>query len=140
LLATLVDNSRCKRMTEHASGSPGSSYLPSDMLNDLQAGIWTELSNDPVEIDLYRRNLQRAYVELLGNHANRTEAASDLPALARSILKDLMATVNKAAFRAKDLLTRAHLEEVAARIDRILDPRGGKQSPEPLARVGNRAD
>ena len=140
LLATLLEDSRCKRMSEHANGSPGVSYLPSDLLNDLHAGIWNELSSEPLDIDLFRRNLQRAYVEMLGNHANRTDAASDLPALARSMLKGLMATINKVTFHAKDLITRAHLEDIAARIDRILDPRGGKSSPDPLARVGSRAE
>ena len=33
------------------------------MLDDLRNGIWSELKGDPVEIDLYRRNLQRADLE-----------------------------------------------------------------------------
>jgi hypothetical protein len=136
LLGILLDDARCKRMTEHANGSSASAYTPADLLTDLQTSLWSELKPETVEIDLYRRNLQRAYIELLGNHANRTDASTDLPALARSALKDLMASLSKIILRGKDQVTRAHLEDLIARIDRILEPRGAKAVVEPAPRVG----
>ena len=79
----------------------------------------------------------QAYVELVGSHANQSDAATDLPALCRSLLKDLAASISKIAARAKDQVNRAHLEDVVARIERILDPRGGKSGtdapPPPVA-------
>ena len=122
-LSNLLDDARCKRMTQHGASSPGSAYLPSDLLADLHTGIWGELDAETVTVDLYRRNLQRTFVELVGNHANRTDTASDLPALARAELKRLLSAVSRALSKTKDDVTRAHLEDVASRIDRILEPR-----------------
>lgn len=123
LLYVLIDDARCKRMAELANSSPKDAYLPIDMLADLRAGLWSELAGDAVEINLYRRNLQRAHIELLGFHANRTDAASDLPALARGELKTLLAAVKQAALKTKDRLSLLHLQDMESRIDRLLDPR-----------------
>jgi hypothetical protein len=123
LLSVVIDDTRCKRMSELANNSPGQAYLPVDMLSDLRAGIWTELSQDAVEINLYRRNLQRAHVEILGTHVSRTDAASDLPALARGELKALMASVKSAESKTKDKVSLLHLQDMETRIDRILEPR-----------------
>jgi hypothetical protein len=110
-------------MAEVASRSPNPAYLPTDLLGDLRSGIWSELDAAAVEINLYRRNLQRAHVEILGTHANRTDAASDLPALARGELKTLLAAIKTAAGKTKDRVTLLHLQDMEARIDRLLDPR-----------------
>jgi hypothetical protein len=123
LLGVLIDDARCKRMAEVASRSPNPAYLPTDLLGDLRSGIWSELDAAAVEINLYRRNLQRAHVEILGTHANRTDAASDLPALARGELKTLLAAIKTAAGKTKDRVTLLHLQDMEARIDRLLDPR-----------------
>ena len=123
LVSVLIDDARCKRMAEVASRSPNSAYLPTDLLGDLRSGIWSELDAAAVEINLYRRNLQRAHVEILGTHANRTDAASDLPALARGELKTLLAAIRTAAGKTKDRVTLLHLQDMEARIDRLLDPR-----------------
>ncbi len=39
-------------------------YTPIDLFTDLRTGIWSELSTGKT-IDVYRRNLQRAYIERL---------------------------------------------------------------------------
>ena len=123
LLTVLIDDTRCKRMAELGNNSPGQAYLPVEMLNDLRTGIWSELSQEAVEINLYRRNLQRTHIEILGNHANRTDAASDLPALARGELKNLLSSVKSAEAKTKDKVSLLHLQDMQMRIDRILDPR-----------------
>jgi hypothetical protein len=123
LLNVMIDDSRCRRMAELANQSPKDAYSPADMLNDVRAGIWSELSADTVEINLYRRNLQRAHVELLGTHVNRTDAASDLPALARGELKALLASLKNAESKTKERVSLLHLQDMETRIDRILDPR-----------------
>ena len=123
LLSVLIDDTRCKRMAELANTSPKQTYLPLEMLSDVRAGIWGELAEDAVEINLYRRNLQRAHVELLGVQANRPDAASDLPALARGELKTLLAAIKAATSKAKERVSLLHLQDLEMRIDRILDPR-----------------
>jgi len=123
LLNILIEDERCKRMTEVAGRSPNQAYLPIDLLNDLRTGIWSELNGDPVEINLYRRNLQRAHVETLGSQVSRTDAATDLPALSRGELKTLLGAVKNAQPKTKDRVTLLHLQDLETRIDRILDPR-----------------
>jgi hypothetical protein len=130
LLSALLDDARSKRMAEHGNGTSGA-YLPVDLIADLRAGIWGELAGNPVDIDLYRRNLQRAHVELLGTIADRTDAGSDLPGLARSELKSLAATISKLA-QVNGTVTRAHLDDILARIERILDNRNGKGGESPV--------
>jgi len=124
LLASLLDDARCRRLSEQAARSPENAYLLSDLLLDLRTQIWSELSGVQIQIDLYRRNLQRAFVEQLTNHANRSDTASDLPALARAELKTLLSLLQSTLPKVADAVTRAHLEDIAARIDRTLEPRG----------------
>ncbi len=123
LLSVLIEDNRCRRMSEIVNGSAKNCYPPSEFLSDLRSGIWGELTAEFSEINLHRRNLQRAHIELLGWHAGRTDAASDLPALARGELKALLKSVKTAAAKAKDRATVLHLEDMEARIDRILEPR-----------------
>jgi len=124
LLATLLDDARCKRMAEHAQETgAGAAYTPGDLLSDLQQALWSELNGNPVVIDLYRRNLQRAFIELLGTQVNRTDASSDLPALARWTLKQLQTTIQGALPRVRSVEIAAHLNDIVARIDRIFEPR-----------------
>ncbi|MDA1260656.1 MAG: zinc-dependent metalloprotease, partial [Planctomycetota bacterium] len=75
LLGTLINEARTLRMTENASGVKDA-YTPLEMLGDLREGIWSELAKRPTSIDLYRRNLQRAHVELLTAQVGATEFPS----------------------------------------------------------------
>jgi len=124
ILASLLDENRCKRMAELANTLPDKAYSPAQLLVDLRVGVFSELNGNAVEISLYRRNLQRAFVEQLGSFASSTSATSDMPALARATLKTIQAEAKGAADRAKDGLVKAHLEDVQARIERILEPKG----------------
>lgn len=123
ILNSLVNDQRLKRMTELSSRGAATAYQPADMLNDLRGGIWSELASATVEIDIYRRNLQRAHVELLTNQVNRNDAASDLPTLARGELRSVQSAIRNAEAKARDRVTYLHLQDVATRIDRVLDPR-----------------
>ncbi|HVY69267.1 MAG TPA: zinc-dependent metalloprotease [Verrucomicrobiae bacterium] len=123
LLNRLVNDRRVKRMAELAIHAQGAPYLPADLLTDLRAGIWSELRAGVVEIDLYRRDLQRAHTELLINQLNRDEASSDLPALARGELKSILTAVRSAESKARDRSTYLHLQDLAYRIDHALDPK-----------------
>ena len=45
------------------------------MLTDLRAGIWSELAAPKVAADVYRRNLQRAYLDVFNAKLNATVGA-----------------------------------------------------------------
>ena len=127
LLLTLLDDTRCKRMAELAQRSPKNAYAPAQLLADLRGGIFSELAGGAVDINLYRRNLQRAFVEQLGAFAGGTGTSSDMPALTRAELKAIQTDAKKAAERA-DATTKAHLEDLLARIERIFEPKSGAEN------------
>lgn len=126
VLTSLIDEGRIKRMAEHAYRDGGEEvYTPAEMLADVRQRIWSELGDQPVKIDLYRRNLQRAHADHLISLIGGETATSDLPALARSELTSLhkqIDALNDDQFA--DSATAAHLHDVKARIHQALDPRG----------------
>lgn len=144
LLGALISSARVKRMSEHASRTtPDEHYAPLAMLRDLRMGIWSELDQDEVSIDLYRRNLQRAHVEILAGQLGDDFPDSDLPALARGELSALHGALHsllRFPGGTGDEETRLHLEDLNARIQAALDPRPSGQpeinaSPTPRAEV-----
>ena len=63
LLERLIDPGVFERMTE-AAGTSGF-YLPTDLLPDLNNGLFAELNDTAPRVDPYRRELQRNYVGVL---------------------------------------------------------------------------
>ena len=130
LLRQLVSDSRIRRMAEQTSRSPSDTYSPRAFLNDLREGIWSELKTDPVAIDLFRRNLQRAHLELMTSEVNRDASSSDLPGLARAELRSLLAQINGLDMAKVIETTRIYLDDVKARITQALEPKAVVQSPQ----------
>lgn len=133
LLGGLIQESRIDRMAEFAERGDVEAYPPAEMLADLRRGIWSELSAPEVRVDLYRRSLQRAHVEALARHVKNLDVDSDLPALCRAELEAILAEIHGAKARAADAETRAHLADLAERIDRELEPRSVRRLEKPVA-------
>src|SRR5260370_15327838 len=70
VLNNLLSSSRFARLVEQEAMDGSSSYNPADFLADVRKGIWKELDGPQVKIDAYRRNLQRAYLDLVNNKIN----------------------------------------------------------------------
>jgi len=93
-------------------------------MSDLRRGIWSELETGPIKIDVYRRNLQNSYIDLLSNKLNvRPAVTDDYRALIKQELRDLTAALAAAAPRAADRQTRAHLADARDQIAKALDPK-----------------
>ncbi|HEU0010630.1 MAG TPA: zinc-dependent metalloprotease [Verrucomicrobiae bacterium] len=129
LISSLLDDSRCKRMSEFANRDQENAYSPAALVTDLHAGIFSELNAPQPEISLYRRNLQRAFVELLGTFASSTSTSSDMPAIARMRLKVLETEAKEAAARSRNTTVQAHLADLVARIERIFEPKPKSNEP-----------
>lgn len=112
-------------------------YRVTDMFNDLNAGLWAELSGRRA-IDLYKRNLQKHYVSTLEGllvsppstpggspfGAPRIDpTTSDISSIARGQLIGLQQRVNAAISGTSDTLTKYHLQDLSARIANALDPK-----------------
>ncbi len=118
ILRRLLDTSRLRRMAEMAEGDP-EGYGPEALLAALQAGLFSELEAEAPRVGLYRRNLQRAFVEQLIGAARASAGDSDRRALARHGLGQLRARCAEA--RGADALTRAHLADLHATIEDALE-------------------
>jgi len=123
VLASLLSNSRFDRLVEQEAIDGTASYRPADFMSDVRKGIWSELEGGPVRIDVYRRNLQNSYIDLLSNKLNvRPSVTDDYRALIKAELRDLNAAIAAASARAVDRQTRAHLTNARDQIAKALDP------------------
>jgi hypothetical protein len=142
VLNSLLSVNRLNRMVEYEAlaGPRGGSYTVAAFLGDLRGGVWGELTQSNPRVDVYRRNLQRAYIQaaertinpppLPQNASPQAVAAaaaargSDARALLRGELVELQRAVQAATGRTTDSMTRLHLRDLNLEIQRILDPRG----------------
>lgn len=128
-LTSLVSEARIKRLCEQAQmASNGEAYPPADLLADVRKGVWSEIAEDAVKIDLFRRNLQRAHVDHLASFLRGEQAISDLPSLVRRELMALQQAITRVkAEQIADDVTSAHLADIMWQIDIALDPRGSSR-------------
>ncbi|MCU0351817.1 MAG: zinc-dependent metalloprotease, partial [Flavobacterium sp.] len=108
-------------------------YKPITFLNELRNGIWSELQTNQ-NITIYRRNLQRAYIErmkFLMNDELRNSASkefynvsqSEVRALVRGELKSLQNQIKLKKDSQTTLESKYHLNDCIERIEAILNPK-----------------
>jgi len=124
ILNSLFSNTRFDRLVEQEAIDGVAAYRPADFMSDVRRGIWSEIEMGPVRIDVYRRNLQNSYIDLLSNKLNmRPGVTDDYRALIKAELRDLNNAIAAAMPRATDRATRAHLADARDQIAKALDPR-----------------
>jgi hypothetical protein len=123
VLANLLGSARFNRLVEQEAVDGAPAYKPSDFLADVRKGIWKELDSAQVRIDPYRRNLQRAYLDLVNTKVNANGAGGEERPLYRAELKSLSASLAAAIAKTSDRETKAHLEDSRNQIAKILDPK-----------------
>ncbi|HVO36479.1 MAG TPA: zinc-dependent metalloprotease [Gemmatimonadales bacterium] len=154
LLTTLLQDSRLSRMAEQSAFATAAhpAYGIADLLGDLRKGLFTEASAARPVTDVYRRNIQRAFVDDMDRLVNTPLNASvptrlpnfpgftpppprpaDARALARLTLQELDTQLRTAQVRTTDPVTKAHWADLRFKIDRALNPRGGATEPRPMA-------
>ena len=121
-------------MVKHGSGMEANQYLAA-----IQSGVFRELKNGRPVVDVYRRELQRAYIEQLKGFSGETqrinnmsaaiafmfsEISIDLRPAAIQSLKDLKRDLNSAKPKVTDQPTRLHLAQLDREITQILKIRG----------------
>jgi len=135
VLNGLLTPTRLTRLQEQEAMLGDKAYTTSALLGDLRAGIFTELSSG-ARIDPYRRNLQRAYVDLLGARLNPSApmvgmfggGAPTLPTLSNddtrgAVRAELKTLMGLAVAKSGDRATKAHLEDLRDQIAKLLDPK-----------------
>jgi len=140
VMEALLESARLDRMTEQFTLDGAAAYTPLQMLMDLRAGVWAELAKPGTTVDLYRRNVQRLYLEHMDQRMNGTPAASaEVRALVKGELRALdrqLQTVVSAA--GLDESTRRHLVDARDEIAIILDPTVPRPAPAAAAAGGGR--
>jgi hypothetical protein len=137
ILNTLLQPARLQRMIEQEALDGPAAYRPVDFLLDLRRGVWVELDAASVNIDPYRRNLQRTYLDIISERLNgRTPVNDDQRAYYRGELRALNASIGPAIPKAANRPTRLHLEDSRDLIAKILDPKF--VTPAPAAPQGAR--
>lgn len=132
----ILEWGRLGRVIENEALNGNEAYKITELFDDLRKGIWTELAGGRT-IDVHRRALQRAHIErleLLLTGENNVPAAfrvfvgpqinaaqSDIRPMARGELKTLQSQIRSAIPRTSDRLSKLHLEDALARIEKILD-------------------
>jgi hypothetical protein len=141
ILSSLFNDPRLNRLVEQqalaTTGAPA--YALVELLHDVRVGLFSELARG-TSIDLYRRNLQRAFVDLLGTKLQPPPPPPPTPppfpgfvpppprpeeakALVRGELKDLDRAIVAALPRVANRETRLHLQDLRFRVDQILNPK-----------------
>ena len=124
--------SRLLRMLDNETKNGASAYTVPELFTDLRGTIFAA-----ARPDAFKRNLQRGYIDRLGslmvdapapvlppgfNFTPINVGVTDIRPLVRVELKTLVATA-KARAAAGDAMTKAHYEDLATRINDILDPK-----------------
>ena len=141
VLNLLFQDTRLSRLADQQATQPSGYTIP-DLFADVRSGVFAEFRGGAVRIDEYRRNLQRAFVDQMERLINTPLVTppppgftpfpgftpppprpADARAQARLELVDLQTTLRAALPRAGDRATRAHIVDLQARINQILNPR-----------------
>jgi hypothetical protein len=100
-------------------------YSALNMLQDIRKGVFTNS-----KVDIYKRNLQRAYVERMEYLMTEVPGGSsydigqsDVKALVRGEFKALLPTLRTKRNATSNVVNRYHYEDLLARVDLVLNPR-----------------
>ncbi len=126
-LKSLLDADRLTRLIEAEEQYGNAAYSVTEMLTQLRKGLFSELYTTKA-VDAYRRNLQRAYVELAGSYlaelnkekADNDIVISDVIPLMRGELNTLKSDLKRYGNN-RNQLTSYHWDDLSARIDKIMD-------------------
>ncbi|MDT8340364.1 MAG: zinc-dependent metalloprotease [Longimicrobiales bacterium] len=117
----LLNVARMKRLVEQETFHGSAAYPLGEMLDDVRAGVWSELAAGRAT-DAYRRNLQRAWLARMETLMEDEDAlASDVAPFARGQLRTLRGELERGVSRVNHRATRLHYQDVMARIDAVLE-------------------
>lgn len=139
IINSLLGQDRMERLVEFEAlaDTPGDVYTITDLMSDMRAGLWEELDDRSVRVNPFRRNLQRAFLEVVDSRLHPSEEelerrfrpaaepwTSDVRGVLRAELEDVDELAEGALGRAADSITRIHLRDLRREIARILEDGG----------------
>ncbi len=135
VLSRLLSGNTINKLLQSEAFDATKAYTATEMLNDLKKGIWSEL-NSRAPIEIYRRNLQKIYVEKLVNLVDPPtpqgpvspfapaglSKTNDAMSLIKGHMRSLAADIRSVLPLMKDTNSKLHLQDVTGRITKALDP------------------
>lgn len=126
VLARLINKNTLDKMSENEILNGKKAYTSAQMFNDLKKVIWSNLGQS----DIYKRNMQKAYVENLinlldkkgsadKNASGKRPAYSEAPAIAHGQLTELKRLATSAASMTSGT-TKGHYQNLITLIDNAL--------------------
>lgn len=125
-LNSLLSVDRINRLVSTVEQEGADAYSPIELMTDLRKGIFSELYAAQ-KTDAYRRNLQRAFIDIASEYIKKEKAdddevlKSDASALMRGILNQMRRDLNTRKNYSGDTITQYHFEDLIARIDTAFD-------------------
>lgn len=127
VLARLINKNTLDKMSENEILNGKKAYTSAQMFNDLKKVIWSNLGQS----DIYKRNMQKAYVENLINLLDKKENAdknasgkrpaySEAPAIAHGQLTELKRLSTSAASMTSGI-AKGHYQNLITLIDNALN-------------------
>lgn len=115
---TLLSEHTLSDISEAEALYPAKAYPLLSYLTDVDRLMWAELS-DRRPIGLYRRHLQRYYVDKLIDVSKKPNEATDVDAVLRSRLEEITQYLKKALPKASDdTMTQYHLRYLVDRLEK----------------------
>ncbi len=140
VLNRLFSTNTLNKLIQAEAKNGSQAYTITELFSDLKKGIWSELAARK-PIDVYRRNLQKSYINILSNFLNPSSPGqtittpgititissgpdkSDIQSVVRAHLVSLKNEANTAAAAISDPMSKYHLQDVSKRIDKALNPK-----------------
>jgi hypothetical protein len=122
VLNSLLSNETLTRITEAEAMYGNKAYRMIDYINDLDDAMWTELKNNDI-VDIYRRNLQRLYIDKLielRNPAKQNRDYRDVAPILQGKLVEIRDRIKKMSPKIKDTMTIYHLRYIQEKLDGII--------------------
>lgn len=125
-LNSLLSVDRINRLVSTVEQEGADAYSPIELMTDLRKGIFSELYAAQ-KTDAYRRNLQRAFIDIASEYIKKEKAdddevlKSDASALMRGVLNQMRRDLNTRKNYSGDTITQYHFEDLIARIDTAFD-------------------
>ncbi|HYV53427.1 MAG TPA: zinc-dependent metalloprotease [Chitinophagaceae bacterium] len=141
-LNRLFSTSTMNKLIQFEAEEGSKAYSVTEMFSDVKKGIWSELATKK-KIDVYRRNLQKSYINILSNIIAPPKTSettivinfggtsrpqlnvdkSDIKSIVRAHLITLRTEIKAAIPTMPDEMSRYHLQDVVTRIDDALNPK-----------------
>lgn len=130
ILSGLLAPDVAGRMIENETvNGTASAYTLAELVHDVNASVWSELDTPAPKTDIFRRSLQKTYLDVMDRRINGSYGTNqELKLLAKESLVSLSKRLSMALPKTQDRMTKLHMQETMSDITKILEDKYSKDS------------